>query len=138
MKSCMKDFISEQIYILHAMVKCPKITYTYQEWTACVFTKIHSFLIKFFLITNHENKILQLMSAGASLERFGESYRPCFHKMKIVKKHFFKNEWTLCVSSYCAINNEPSTLLSWFTMRQKAFWSWNFHQFLNPQFSKIF
>ena len=71
------------------MVKCPKITYTYQEWTACVFTKIHSFLKQFFLI-NHENKLLQLMSVGASLERFGESYGPCFHKMKIVKKTLFK------------------------------------------------
>ena len=37
--------------------------------------KIHSFLKVFF---DYENKVLQLMSAGASLERFGEGFQEVF------------------------------------------------------------
>ena len=37
--------------------------------------KIHLFLKVFF---DYENKVLQLMSAGASLERFGEGFQEVF------------------------------------------------------------
>ena len=54
-------------------------------------TKIQSFLKSVFLV--YENKVLQLISGGDSLERFGEKdlvfikWRSC--------RHCFKNEWTL-------------------------------------------
>ena len=41
----------------------------------------------------YENKVLQLMSAGASLERFGKRYF-VFIKWRSCK-HCFKKEWTL-------------------------------------------
>ena len=40
----------------------------------------------------YENKVLQLMPAGASLERFGKK-GPCF--LKSEDRASFKNEWTL-------------------------------------------
>ena len=51
---------------------------------------IHFWTSVFWL---YENKVLQLMSAGASLKRFGEKYL-VFKKCKSCK-HCFKNEWTL-------------------------------------------
>ena len=50
------------------------------------FLKIYSFLNQRFSF--FEYKVLQLMSAEASLERFGE--RPCFHKMKIAQNTVLK------------------------------------------------
>ena len=48
------------------------------------FTKVHAFLKQ--CSSFYENKVLQLMSGGASLESFGE--RPYFHEMKIAQTLF--------------------------------------------------
>ena len=52
----------------------------------------------------YENKVLQLMSAGASLEKFGEKdlvfikWRSC--------THFFKNEWTLVIQNFLKLKEQ--------------------------------
>ena len=53
--------------------------------------KIHSFLNQCFSL--YEHKVLQLLSAGASLKRFGENYL-VFIKWRSYR-HYFENEWTL-------------------------------------------
>ena len=54
-------------------------------------TEIHSFLKQCFSV--YENKVLQLMSAGARLEKFGEK------DLVFIKcRHCSQHEWTLCIS----------------------------------------
>ena len=83
---------------------CPKVTVHKHKispsWTSLgvllinrkfkVLKSIHFWNSVFSL---YENKVLQLMPAGASLERFGEKDL-VFIKWR-VRRHCFKNKWTL-------------------------------------------
>jgi hypothetical protein len=63
-----------------------------------IFTKIHSFFRGFSV---YENKVLQLMSAGARLERFGEKDLVFIKRRSC--RHCSKNEWTLVHPVYVRV-----------------------------------
>ena len=112
---CSMSFFPTQLKVFNWLVSCKVLMHRLLKFTFnnqfCCLKSIHFWNSVFWL---YENKVLQLMSAGASLKRFGEKYL-VFKKCKSCK-HCFKNEWTL-------LNLVNSPLINYLRTEAEAVWT---------------